>query len=160
MNRAIRWIRIHGTAIAIASLLAWGVWLPLTAGVPITIEGHVETAEIEAGGELRVHFQITRHEVCQTTAYASIFGADLIERRFPPTSQPAFGPLGNDEKIVSYTLPANLPPGPSRYRMIFNFECNWVQRLKPAVLVMPDIAFTVIEPTPTPAVTTVVNPPP
>ena len=144
MKRVWLFTKRNAVAIILAVVLSLVLWLPLTEGPPFTAVGHIETPEVAPGGELRIHYNLVRNALCLTTTYPSIIASDLIERRYPSTSQPAFGPIGPDERIIRYTLPENTPPGPARYRLIFQFECNWTQRIWPEVLVMPDLEFMVV----------------
>lgn len=101
-----------------------------------------------AGRMFPVKWEVERNEFCWTKRSDYIFDKDDVRYTIPQQvfqSQP--GPLGYEKFVTMTPVPADVPPGPARLRVIFNYVCNplqWVLPLPPVTT--PDIPFTVLPP--------------
>jgi hypothetical protein len=134
---------ISGAIIALT--IGFTTVLPATQRTPPVdvLAFEVVTPIVEPGTNLLIRYTVNRHEVCRTTALATITDGSRIEYRVAPDERPAFGPEGEETRIVRYVIPEGAARGLATYRLVLDFRCNWTHDIAPVTMVLPDLGFII-----------------
>lgn len=143
-------VTTHIAAASTAIVIGMGVVLPaMDRAYPVEfIDRSIVESSVAAGTDLHVRIALKRTEVCETSSHFTIYDGAGIEVAYRSETRPAWGPVTDyEERTMVRHVPEWATPGEAVFRVVLTFQCNWTQNIVPLTMVLPDLHFTIAEPT-------------
>ncbi len=143
----MQWITRRWFALSVVGFAAYSAyWIWGDRQIPVEHpQTNLLTKNVVRGSALTVEYFINRTRNCPTRVERTIIdGAGIAH----PVDDKTFrfqGPPGPDHFVRVQLVPMTSTPGPSKYRVVLIYRCNFFQRFVPLVDPLKDQDFMILD---------------